>query len=69
MSSETTMMAEQYHLHEWGGKIGDCQSRLFGKSVVSWYICYGNKKANYYYRLRCVREACFESIFGENSPQ
>ena len=69
MSSETTMVAEQCRLQEWAAQIRDCQSRPAGMSVVSWCACHGITKANYYYRLRRVREACLESISGEKPPQ
>ena len=38
-------------------------------SVVSWCAYHGITKANYYYRLRRVREACLENIQGEISAQ
>ena len=69
MSSETTMMAEQYRLREWADQIRDCQSRPSGMSVVSWCACHGITKANYYYRLRRVREACLETMQGEITVQ
>jgi len=69
MSSETTMIAERCRLQEWAAQIRDCQSRLAGMSVVSWRTWHGITKANYYYRLRRIREACLESIQGEVSPQ
>lgn len=69
MSSETTMVAKQCRLQEWVAQIKDCQSRPAGMSVVSWCACHGITKANYYYRLRRVREACLESISQEMSAQ
>ena len=69
MSSETTMMAEQYRLREWADQIRDCQSRPSGMSVVSWCACHGIIKANYYYRLRRVRQACLETIQDEMPAQ
>ncbi len=69
MSSETTMVAEQCRLQEWAAQIRECQNRPTGMSIVSWCACHGITKANYYYRLRRVREACLESISGENLPQ
>lgn len=69
MSSETTMVAEQCRLQEWAAQIRDCQRRPAGMSVVSWCACHGITKANYYYRLRRVREACLENISGEEPPQ
>ena len=68
MSSETTMVAEECRLQEWAAQIRDCQNRPAGMSIVSWCACHGITKANYYYRLRRVREACLESISGENPP-
>lgn len=67
MSSETTMVAEQCRLKEWAAQIRDCQNRPAGMSVVSWCACHGITKANYYYRLRRIREACLESIPQEMS--
>lgn len=69
MSSKTTMAAEQYRLQEWAAQIRDCQSRPAGMSIVSWCSCHGITKANYYYRLRRVREACLESISQEMPAQ
>ena len=69
MSSETTMIAEQCRLQEWAAQIRDYQSRPAGMSVVSWCACHGITKANYYYRLRRVREACLETIQEEMPAQ
>ncbi len=69
MSSETTMVAEQCRLREWASQIRDCQKRPAGMSVASWCACHGITKANYYYRLRRVREACLESAFPEISAR
>ena len=38
-------------------------------SVVSWCACHGITKADYYYRLRRVREACLETMQGEITAQ
>lgn len=69
MSSETTMVAAQYRLQEWAAQIKECQSRPAGMGVVSWCACHGITKANYYYRLRRVREACLESVSQETPIQ
>jgi len=37
-------------------------------TVVGWCACHGITKANYYYRLRRVREACLENYLGEVPP-
>lgn len=65
MSSETTMMAERCRLREWAAQTRDCQSRPADMSNVGWCACYGITKANYYYRLRHVRETWHETIRGE----
>ena len=70
MSSETTMIAERCRLQEWAAQIRDCQNRPAGMSVVRWCACHGITKANYYYRLRRVREACLENVSHEmTAPQ
>ncbi len=69
MSSETTMVAEQYRLREWAAQIRDCQNRPVGMSVACWCACHGITKANYYYRLRRVRKACLENIREEMPAQ
>jgi hypothetical protein len=62
MKSKTTMMAAQYRLHEWAEQVRDCQNRPSGTSVSDWCAGRGITKADYYYRLRRVREACLESL-------
>jgi hypothetical protein len=47
----------------------ECQNRPTGMSVADWCTCNGITKANYYYRLRLVREACLESISKETTTQ
>ena len=62
MSSETSMIAAGFRLQEWAAQIRECQSRPAGMSVASWCADNGITKANYYYRLRRVRETCPEHI-------
>ncbi len=69
MSSETTMVAEHFRLQEWAAQIKECQNRPAGMSIVGWCACHGITKANYYYRLRRVREACLENLQGEMPAQ
>lgn len=56
------MVAADFRLQEWAAQIRECQNRLAGMSVVDWCACHGFTKANYYYRLRRVREICLEAI-------
>ncbi len=65
MSSETTVAAVQYRLQEWAAQIRECQNRPAGMRVIDWCASHGITKANYYYRLRRVREACLESLAPE----
>ena len=69
MSSETTAVAVQYRLQEWAAQIRECQNRPTGMSVADWCAGHGITKANYYYRLRRVREACLESLSPEAPMQ
>ena len=69
MSSKTSMVAADFRLQEWAAQIRECQSRPAGMSVVDWCASHGITKANYYYRLRRVREACLETIQGEVPAQ
>lgn len=62
MSSATTAVAVQYRLKEWAEQIRECQNRPAGMSVVDWCATHGITKANYYYRLRRVRQACLENL-------
>ena len=69
MSSETSIVTADFRLQECAAQIRECQSRPAGMSVIDWCACHGITKANYYYRLRRVREACLETIQGEISAQ
>ena len=69
MSSETTAVAVQYRLQEWAAQIRECQNRPAGMSVVDWCATHGITKANYYYRLRRVRQAYLENLTPETPAQ
>lgn len=69
MSSEATTAATQFRLQEWAAQIRECQNRPDGMSVIQWCTQHGITKANYYYRLRRVREACLRSLPQEMVPQ
>ena len=64
MSSETSMVTTDFRLQKWAAQIRECQSRPAGMRVVDWCVVHGITKANYYYRLRRVWEACLETIQG-----
>ncbi len=48
-------------LQQWARQIHECKSRPAGMKVETWCNQNGISKANYYYRLRRVREAYIET--------
>ena len=58
MKSQTSLIASQCRLQQWAKKIHDCQNRPADMQVSEWCEMNGITTANYYYRLRRVREAC-----------
>ena len=66
MKSQTSLVAQQTRLREWAEQIRDCNNRPHGMTVDEWCQGQGITKANYYYRLKCVRQACLESM--ESTP-
>lgn len=69
MSSITTTVARKYRLQKWASQIRECQGRPQNLTVKDWCIQHQITVANYYYRLRQVREACLEGITSEVEPQ
>ena len=69
MNSATTAAAVQYRLKEWAAQIRECQNRPAGMSVVDWCASHGITKADYYYRLRRVRQVCLENLPPETPAQ
>ena len=65
MKSQTSIIANQVRLKEWADLIRECQSRPAGMTVDEWCHQAGITKANYYWRLKRVREACIQAV--ENS--
>ena len=60
MKSQTSLVAQKVRLTEWAELVRDCQNRPQGMSVDTWCELHNITKANYYWRLRKVREACLE---------
>lgn len=58
MNTQTSLVAEQVRLKQWAEQIKECQNRPADMKVDTWCTQNGLTKANYYYRLRRVREAC-----------
>ena len=61
MKSQTSLVAQQTRLSEWAAQVKECQSRPEGMKIEEWCQLHGITKANYYWRLRKVREAFLEA--------
>ena len=61
MKSQTSLIAQQTRLSEWAEQIKECQNRPQGMKIDEWCQMHGITKANYYWRLRKVREAFIEA--------
>lgn len=62
MTTQPTLVAKQARLKEWAEQIRDCQNRPQGMDIETWCIQNHLTRANYYYRLRRVREAYLEQM-------
>ena len=60
MKSKESQVAEQVRLNQWALDVQDCMNRPKDMTVEQWCEQRGIKKANYYWRLRRVRQACLE---------
>ena len=61
MKSQTSLVAQQTRLNQWAEQIRECNNRPQGMTVDDWCLENGITKANYYWRLRKVREAFLEA--------
>lgn len=66
MNSQTSLVAEQCRIQSWAIQIKDCQNRPKDMTVDEWCLQNNITKANYYYRLKRVRQACLDSM--ESKP-
>ncbi len=57
MKSQTSLVAQQTRLNQWAQQIQACNNRPQGMTVDDWCLENGITRANYYWRLRKVREA------------
>ena len=60
MRSITSLTAQQHQLQEWARQIQECKNRPVGMTVKEWCSQQGISKANYYYRLRRLRQTCLD---------
>lgn len=68
MAIQTSLMAQQVRIQQWAEQIRECQSRPKGMDVETWCAQNNLTKANYYYRLRRVREVCLEQFQTTENP-
>jgi hypothetical protein len=61
MKTQTSLAASQFRLQQWAEQVRACQNRPYGMKVDTWCAENGISKANYYYRLRQVRQACLNA--------
>ena len=62
MKFKISLVATQVRMQQWAEQIRNCQNRPEDMDVATWCSQNGITKANYYYRLRRVREACLTTI-------
>lgn len=60
MKSKESRIAVQVRLNQWALEVQDCMSRPKDMTVVEWCKQHNINKANYYWRLKRVRQACLE---------
>ena len=68
MATQTSLMAQQIRIQQWAEQIRECQNRPKGMDVETWCAQNNLTKANYYYRLRRIREVCLEQIQASEMP-
>jgi hypothetical protein len=68
MKSTTSLVATQFRLQQWASQIQECNSRPDQVTVDEWCSQHGITRANYYYRLRKVRETCLDSVSRDIVP-
>ena len=62
MATQTSLVAQQVRIRQWAEQIRNCQNRPKGMDVETWCIQNNLTKANYYYRLRRVRQICLDQM-------
>ena len=62
MAEQTSLVAQQVRLMHWAEQIRECQNRPEGMDVSTWCEQNNITKANYYYRLKRVRQMCLDQL-------
>ena len=60
MKSKESQIAVQVRLNQWALEVQDCLNRPKNVTVDQWCEQHNIKKANYYWRLKRVRQTCLE---------
>ncbi len=62
MASKESRVAAQVRLRQWASEIQECQNRPKDMTVEEWCLQHNITKANYYWRLKRVRQAVLEQM-------
>ena len=62
MATQISLVAQQVRIRQWAEQIRNCQNRPKGMDVETWCTQNNLTKANYYYRLRRVRQICLDQM-------
>ena len=62
MESKESQVATQVRLNQWTLEVQDCLNRPENTTVAEWCEQHNMKRANYYWRLKRVRQACLEQV-------
>ena len=62
MAEQTSLVAQQVRLMHWAEQIRECQNRPEGMDVSTWCEQNNITKANYYYRLKRVRQMFLDQL-------
>ena len=68
MAEQTSLVAQQVRLMHQAEEIRECQNRPEGMDVSTWYAQNNISKANYYYRLKRVRQMCLDQLPDTEHP-
>ena len=60
MKAKESQVAAQIRLNQWALEVQECINRPKDRTVDEWCEQHNIKKANYYWRLKRVRQACLE---------
>ena len=62
MASKESQVAAQVRLSQWAMEIQECQNRPRDMTVNEWCEQRDITKANYYWRLKRVRQTCLKQL-------